>query len=321
LAEIFSSPSFTSSEVEKEKTAQKLEYDKARQDPMTASVADSWEATFPDSPLGHPITGYPSTIDNLISSMLQEFDANARQNAPLIIGIVGPQNERTLIDYAKSSFGDTTTAGHVEEFKPGARRAFNMLRRDLDSKQTTYSVGIVTPGVTSPEYPTLLLIEDYLGSSRHYIGVLWNELREKRGLTYFTQSQLNPFRDQGLLTAFAGAEHDKVLHGLGLMLDAIVSLRNTPIAGKVLDDLKVFHKQVMSVALEVPSQAATWLVENVFRAGKVDFDSYLAGFDAVSPSTLRNVAEELLKPPNMAMSIAGRPPTEESLKAVLEERI
>ena len=321
LAELLSSPCYADSEVDKEKTAQKLEYEKVMQDPMTASVADSWEATFPDSPLGHPITGYPETIDKLNSSMLEEFDAHARHDAPLIIGIVGPQNEETLIDYAKSSFGDTETAGHVEDLKLGSRRVFNVLRRDLDTKQTTYSVGIVTSGVTSSEFPTLLMIEDYLGSGRHYIGILWNELREKRGLTYFAQSQLNAFRDQGVLMAFAGAEPDKVLDGVELMLDSIVRLRNTPITSKELDDLKIFHKQVMGVTLEVPSQTATWLVQNVFRGGKVDFDSYLTGFEAVSPDTIRKAAEGFLKPSNVAISIAGRPPTEESLKTVLEERI
>jgi predicted Zn-dependent peptidase len=321
LAELLNSPCFADSEVDKEKTVQKLEYDKIRQDPMTASVADSWEATFPDNSLGKPVTGYPETIDKLNSSMLEEFDAHARQYAPLIIGIVGPQDEKTLIDYAKSSFGSIETAGHGEEIKLGSRRIFNVFRRDLDAKQTTYSVGIVTGGVASAEYPTLLMIEDYLGSRRHYIGVLWNELREKRGLTYFVESQLNAFRDQGVLMAFADAEPDKVLDGVRLMLDSIARLRDTPVADEELDDLKVFHRQVMDVTLEVPSQAATWVVQNVLRGGKVDFDSYLAGFDAVSPDTIRKVAEGFLKPSSVAMSVAGRPPTEESLKTVLEDRI
>lgn len=321
LADLFSSPCFAGPEVDKEKTAQKLEYDKTRQDPMTASEADSSEAAFPDNPLGHPITGYPETIDKLNPSMLEEFDAHARQDVPLIIGIVGPQNEKTLIDYARASFGDTENAGHVDMLRLGSRSAFNVFRRDLNAKQTTYSVGIVTSGVTSPEYPTLLMIEDYLGSDRHYFAVLFNELREKRGLTYFAQSRLNAFRDLGLLMAFAGAEHDKVLDGIGLMLDSIVRLRNTPIADKELDDLKVFHKQVMGVTLEVPSQAATWLVQNVFRGGKTDFDSYLAGFDAVSPDTIGKAAERFLKPSNVALSVAGHPPTEESLKTMLEERM
>lgn len=47
LAELFTSPSFPASEVAKEKTSQKLEYEKMRQDPMSASILDAWEATFP----------------------------------------------------------------------------------------------------------------------------------------------------------------------------------------------------------------------------------------------------------------------------------
>lgn len=321
LEKLSGSPCFPMREVAKEKTAQKLEYDKIRQDPMTASVVDAWEATLPDSPLGHPVTGYPETIDKLNASMLEEFDADVGKTAPVVVGIVGPQDERMLVDFAKSAFGNIKTAGRVEAFRTGSRRGFNVAARSLNAKQTTYSVGIVTSGMSSTDFPALLLIEDYLGSDRHYTGVLFNELREKRGLTYFAESRLYAFRDCGLLLAFAGAEHKKVLEAAGLMLDCILKLRDKPIADGELRQLKVFHRQVMGITLEAPSQAALWLAQNVFRGGKVDFESYVADVNSVSSETIRKTAERFLKPSSMAISVAGKPPDESSLKALLEERV
>lgn len=321
LAELSGSPCFPVSEVAKEKTAQKLEYDKVRQDPMTASVVDGWEAAFPDNPLGHPVTGYPETIDKLNTSMLEEFDADVRKSAPLVIGIVGPQDESMLVDCAKSAFGNIKTAGHVEALRSGSKRGFNIAARSLNAKQTTYSIGIVTSGMSSTDFPALLLIEDYLGSDRHYTGILFNELREKRGLTYFAQSRLYSFRDCGLLMAFAGVEHKKVFEATGLMLDCILRLRDKPVADKELKQLKVFHRQVMSITLEAPSQAAMWLAQNAFRGGKVDFESYVADVESVSSKTIGKTAERFLKPSSMALSVAGKPPDESSLKALLEERV
>jgi len=321
LAELFTSPSFQVSEVAKEKTSQKLEYEKIRQDPMFASIADAWEATFPKNPLGHPVTGYPETIEKLTPQMLKKFDADTREKASLVIGIVGPQHENELIDYATSSFEKIKIAPRVERLKLGPSRNFNVLTRPLKVKQTTFAVGMVTSGISSSEYPALLLIEDYLGSSRHYLGVLTEQLREKRGLTYFASSRLSALRDCGLLTTFAGVKHEKVSEALSLMLKFIVELRDKPLPEKKVEQLKIFHRQAMGIMLEVPYQATTWLASNVFRGGKVDFESYVSDINAVSPETIRNAAKQFLTPSRMALSVAGSPPDHESLTHILREAV
>jgi zinc protease len=322
LAELFTSPRFPVAEVAKEKTSQKIEYEKIRQDPMTASVEDAWEATFPMSPLGHPVTGYPETIEKLTPQTLEKFDADTVKKAPLVIGIVGPQDEKKLIDLAISSFsGIGKNRQQPRSFALRRRRDFNIVTRPLEVKQTTFSLGMITSGVSSSEYPTLLLIEDYLGSDRRYTGVLFRELREKRGLTYFAHSRLSAFRDHGLLTAFAGVEHKKVLEALSLMLESIVQLRDKLVPEKEIKEIRTFHKRAVRMALEAPSQAATWLAGNVYRGGEVDFASYFSKIDAVSSEAVRRVAGEFLVPSHMSLSVAGKPPEEESLMDMLKETV
>jgi zinc protease len=322
LAELFTSPSFPEEEVAKEKTSQRIEYEKIRQDPMTASVEDAWEATFPVSPLGHPVTGRPETIEKLDPQILEKFDRDTVERAPLVIGIVGPQDEKELVGLAVSSFCEIgKNREQPEPLALGRRRDFNVVVRPLEVKQTTFSVGIITSGVSSSDYPALLLIEDYLGSERRYTGVLYRELREKRGLTYFAYSRLSAFKNHGLLTAFAGVEHKKVLDALSLMLESIVQLRDKRVPEKEVKELKTFHKRAVKMALESPSQAATWLATNVFRGGEVDFESYFSKIDAVSSEAVRRVAGEFLVPSRMALSVAGKPPKEESLMDMLKERV
>jgi zinc protease len=321
LAELFTSPIFPASEVTKEKTSQKLEYEKTRQDPMLASISDVWEATFPKNPLAHPVTGYPSTIEKLTPKILEEFDTDTRKKASLVIGIVGPQPESELIHYANSAFEKIKVIPRVQRFKLGPNQDFNVLSRPLKVKQTTFSVGMVTEGVSSSEYPALLLIDDYLGSERHYFGVLFKELREKRGLTYFAHSRLSALRHCGLLTAYAGVKHEKVSDALSLMLKTIVKLREKPLSEKKVEELKIFHRQVMGTILEVPYQAATWLATNAFRGGKVDFEPYVSDIDAVSPETVRNIVSKLLTPSGLALSVAGRPPADQKLRDIMREEI
>jgi zinc protease len=165
-----------------------------------------------------------------------------------------------------------------------------------------------------------MLIEDYLGGDRRYVGVLFRELREKRGLTYFAQSRLSAFRDHGLLTAFAGVKHEKVLEALTLMLESIMHLRDVNVPEKEIKQIKAFHKRAVQMALEAPSQAATWLASNVYRGGEIDFNSYFSKIDAVSSEAIRRVAGEFLVPSHMALSVAGKPPKKESLMHILEEK-
>lgn len=322
LAELFISPQFPASEVDKEKTSQKLEYEKIRQDPIPASIEDAWEAIFPKNPpLGHPVTGYPDTIEKLNPQVLEKFDADTREKALLVIGIVGPQHEKKLVEYADSSFGKVQNAPRVEKLKLGPSLDFNILRRSLKVKQTTFAIGMVTSGISSAENPALLLIDDYLGGERHLAGVLFQELREKRGLTYFAHSRLSALRDFGLLTTFAGVKHEKVPEALSLMLRAVVKLRDKSLPQKKVEQLKIFHRQAMGIILEAPPQAATWLASNVFRGGKVDFESYVSDIDSVSPETIRNAARQFLVPSRMALSVAGSPPDDETLTSIMREEV
>lgn len=321
LAELFISPQFPASEVDKEKTSQKLEYEKIRQDPIPASIEDVWEATFPKNPLGHPVTGYPDTIEKLNPQVLEKFDADTREKALLVIGIVGPQHEKKLVEYADSSFGKVQNEPRVEKLKLGPSLDFNILRRSLKVKQTTFAIGMVTSGISSAENPALLLIDDYLGGERHLAGVLFRELREKRGLTYFAHSRLSALRDFGLLTTFAGVKHEKVPEALSLMLRAVVKLRDKSLPQKKVEQLKIFHRQAMGIILEAPPQAATWLASNVFRGGKVDFESYVSDIDSVSPETIRNAARQFLVPSRMALSVAGSPPDDPTLTSIMREEV
>jgi predicted Zn-dependent peptidase len=321
LGELYAFPSFPESELEKEEASQILEYERIRQDPMTASMTNVWEAAFPQNPLGHPVTGYPNTIEKISRKTLKEFDEQTRRNAPLIIAIAGPQKEETLIDCASSWFETFALKPLLEKITPDPRREFNILRTPIQSQQTTFTVGAVTSGASSRDYPALLLLEDCLGSERRYAGILWRELREKRGLTYFPGSRLFAFRDCGLLTAHAGVKHEKVLQALRVTLKCMTELRDKAIPEKSLRDLKTFHRQVVETMLEVPSRAATWLALNIFRGAEANPQSYMSKIEAVMPEDIRKIAEKSLTASRVSLSVAGKPPTEKNLAKTLEEGI
>jgi predicted Zn-dependent peptidase len=319
LAELYAFPSFPRSELDKEKASQRLVYEKIRQDPMTASMTSVWEAAFPRNPLGHPVTGYPNTIEKITPEALKEFDEQTRRTAPLVISIVGKQREETLIDWAASSFENVSLKPSPEKIAPGPRREFNVFRTLLQAQQTTFTVGAVTRGASSPDYPALLLLEDCLGSERHYAGTLFKELREKRGLTYFPGSRLYALKPCGLLTAHAGVKHEKVSEALRLTLKCMTDLRDKALPEKTLKELKTLHRQVIETMLEVPSRASNWLALSLFRGVETNPESYLRKIEAVTPENIRKTAEKSFTGSRVSLSIAGKPPSMKNLAETLRE--
>ncbi|HYB68275.1 MAG TPA: pitrilysin family protein [Candidatus Acidoferrales bacterium] len=319
LAELYAFPSFPTSELDKEKASQRLAYEKIMQDPMTASMTNVWEAAFPRNPLGHPVTGYPKTIEKITPKTLKEFDEQTRQTAPLVISIVSKQREETLVDWATSSIENISIKPSQEKIILGPRREFNVLRTLLQAQQTTFTVGAVTRGASSPDYPALLLLEDCLGSQRHYAGTLFKELREKRGLTYFPGARLFTLKPCGLLTAHAGVKHEKVSEALRLTLKCMKDLGDKALPEKSLKELKTLHRQIIETMLEVPSRASTWLALSFFRAAEADPESYISKIEAVTPENIRKTAEKSLKASGVSLSIAGKPPSQKNLVEILKE--
>jgi predicted Zn-dependent peptidase len=191
----------------------------------------------------------------------------------------------------------------------------------LQAQQTTLTVGAVTAGASSSDYPGLLLLEDCLGSERHYAGTLFKELREKRGLTYFPGSRLYALKDCGLLTAHAGVKPEKVSEALRLTLKCMTDLRDKTLPERTLTELKNLHEQIIETMLEVPSRASTWLALNLFRGTETDPESYMSKVKAVTPENIRKAAEKSFTAPKVSLSIAGKPPSTKSLTEILKEGI
>jgi len=319
LAELYAFPAFHAAELEKEKASQRFAFEKIMQDPMRASMTSVWEAAFPQNPLGHPVTGYPKTIEKITPQTLKKFDDQTRKTAPLVISVVSSQSEETIVDWITSAFEKVSLKPSPEKITPYPRRKLNIFRTQLKAQQTTFTVGTVTEGASSPAYPALLLIEDWLGSERHWAGTLFKELREKRGLTYFPGARLFALKPCSLLTAHAGVKHEKVSEALRLTLKCMTDLRTKALPEKKLKQLKEFHCQVIEAMLEVPSRASIWLAMNLLRGAATTPEAYISKIEAVTSEAIRNVAEKSFIASGLSLSIAGNPPKEQTLAEILRE--
>ncbi len=138
------------------------------------------------TPYGHYSVGTVSSLEKLTLDDVKSFYKSQYNQANLILGISGSYS-LGFLDGMKKDFR-TLPQGpgfRPRDKAPSLIEGTRVLVVDKDTRSVAISIGFPI-GVTrkNPDYPALLLAASYLGQHRMSGGVLYNEMREKRGLNY-----------------------------------------------------------------------------------------------------------------------------------------
>ncbi|WP_164018618.1 insulinase family protein [Pyxidicoccus trucidator] len=138
---------------------------------------------------GHPYAHYVGgTVQGLKAITLDDVKAHARRvftQDRLVIGLAGPVDD-ALKQALTSRLSALPAQGAPRvELPPVPTTAGRAVIIQKSTLSTAVSMGYVTPVRRGhPDFFPLALAFSHLGEHRQFLGVLFNELREKRGLNY-----------------------------------------------------------------------------------------------------------------------------------------
>ncbi|MBZ4418299.1 pitrilysin family protein [Myxococcus sp. RHSTA-1-4] len=138
---------------------------------------------------GHPYAHYVGgTVQGLKAITLDDVKAHARRvftQDRLVIGLAGPVDD-ALKQALTSRLSALPAQGAPRvELPPVPTTAGRALIVQKPTLSTAISLGYVTPVRRGdPDFYPLAFAFSHLGEHRQFLGVLFNELREKRGLNY-----------------------------------------------------------------------------------------------------------------------------------------
>ncbi|MEO8129745.1 MAG: insulinase family protein, partial [Bryobacteraceae bacterium] len=141
---------------------------------------------YQNHPYGHHNAGTVSAIDKITIPDLQKFYKERFTRANLIIGLAGGYPEsfakRVEADFNKLEKG-TDDAPKLPVPKAAEGLRFTMVEKN--TRSVAYSIGFpITVKRGDPDFPALLVAQSYLGQHRNSGGLLYNHMREARGLNY-----------------------------------------------------------------------------------------------------------------------------------------
>jgi len=137
-------------------------------------------------PYGHENLGTVASLEKMSLDDLKAFYSRNYTRANLLIGLAGgaPKGflERVTADFAKLPEGSSAPP---ELPQPQAPKKLRVLLIDKNTRATAMSLGFpLAVNRSSKDWPALFLVQTYFGAHRSSNGLLYNQLREVRGLNY-----------------------------------------------------------------------------------------------------------------------------------------
>ena len=185
-------------------------------DPGAVAAENLQRNLFPDSRLGAPVAGSEASLRPLTPGDLRRYVKShyrADNTVVVLAGAMDPDRALAVVAKAFAPLGRRSRSrGRVRAVSSGSGRvvAAETVRKDV--QQAQLAVGWRTFGLEDTRRYAATVIDGILG--RGMSSRLFQEVREKRGLSYDIASRMQFFQDAGMFTVAAGidvAKREKVL--------------------------------------------------------------------------------------------------------------
>ena len=119
-------------------------------------------------------------------------------------------------------------------------------------------------------------------------------LREKRGLVYTVESNINNYTDAGYFSIYFGCDHEDVSKCLKLCHSQLDHFRNVKMTSSQLAAAQRQLRGQLGVSMANLENNAIALAKNMLRLGHVEsLEETCARIDAVTPDLMWEVANEV----------------------------
>jgi predicted Zn-dependent peptidase len=135
---------------------------------------------------------------------------------------------------------------------------------------------------------------------------LFQNIREKQGLVYSVYSELNTYRDAGCLAICAATSIESARKVVTTVMDELRQIREERVSAEELRRAKDHLKGSFMLGLESTSSRMGNLARQQLYFGRFfSLDEMLDSIEAVTADQVQAVANELLEPKNVALTMLG----------------
>jgi len=239
-----------------------------------------------DHPLGKPILGTKDTVRHFEQPLVLDYYGKRFTPGNLVIAAAGHINHEHFVKLVGESFQHLRAAANGFHDSVPQVTARIVLRNKKSLEQVQICVGVPAYPISHEKRHASYILNTLLGggmSSR-----LFQNVRERRGLAYAIYSELNPYRDTGCLSVYAGTSLESAPKVVELIVNEFRDLKQNRISDEELRRTKEQLKGSLMLSLE----STTARMSNLARQ-EMYFDRFF-GLDEIIERIEAVTAEELV---------------------------
>jgi predicted Zn-dependent peptidase len=259
---------------------------------------------FKDHPLGKPILGTKETVRRFDQDAIHGFYPAKFAPGNLIISAAGNVNHEEFVELLRQGFGQLPAGSNGWHDSPPKVHSRIILRNKKSLEQVQICVGVPSYRISDERRYVSYILNTLLGggmSSR-----LFQNVREKQGLVYSIFSELNPFRDTGLLSVYAGTSRESAPKVVQSIVNEFRQLKLNPITEEELKRAKDQLKGSLMLSLESSTARMSNLArQEMYYDRFLGMDEIIERIQAVTVESILVSANELFQPDRIAVTVLG----------------
>lgn len=303
LADMFFNSTFHEQEIQREKKVVVEEINMYEDTPDELVHDLLAEATYENHPLGFPILGTEKQIESFSQNSLVNYMKNQYIPENIVVSIAGNVDETFIATVEKAFSPLQNEKSETVLTKPHFYS--QQLEKLKDTEQAHVCIGYRGLPIHDEKIYSLVVMNNILGGSMS--SRLFQQVREVHGLAYSVFSFHTAFKDDGLLTIYAGTAKER-LSLLQQTIDEIIdSFIENGITEKELKNAKEQLKGNMMLSLESTSSRMSRNAKNELLLQRHrTIDEVIQEIEMVDQLSVQMIIEKVFKTPPSSARITPK---------------
>lgn len=288
---------------------------RAENDPESVAIRTWMRIAFKNHPYARNSDGSVDGIAAITPDDLRELRKRLFTKSGLTIAVVGDIDAATLSDLLDKTFGDLPQTSETADV-PAAPVTSGPVRRiiDMNIPQSVIQFGHVGIKRDDPDFIPAFVMNHVLGGSG-LNSRLMEEVREKRGLTYSVYSYLSPFDQAGLFLGGAATQNERAGEALEVIQHELKRMAENGPTPEELEATKTYLTGSYALRFDTSTKIAGQLLGIQIENLGIDYIDRRNGLiESVTQDDVKRVAQRLLKPDSLIITVVGQPKGIEALE-------
>src|SRR5215467_9507973 len=257
-----------------------------------------------DHPLGRPILGTRDTVKRFERPPVFDFYSHRFIPGNMIITAAGYLNHEHFVELVNQCFARMKPVSNGFHSAPPKIVPRIILRNKKSLEQVQICVGVPSYPITHEKRHSSYILNTLLGggmSSR-----LFQNIRERQGLAYAIYSDLNPYRDTGCLSIYAGTPRESAVKVVKSVVSEFQQLKSETVSEEELRRAKDQLKGSLMLSLESSTARMSNLArQEMYFDRFYGLDELIEKIQAVTAEELKDLGNYFFKTENIAVTVLG----------------